>query len=766
VLLTIPAFAFEVFHPIVYALIIDEGILHHHTEVIPRLTALLIGLILVQGAGSLLRERMFARLGYRVMGDLRYRTFAHLQRLSLDFYARSSAAEVSARVSGTLDEVEEAITETFPQMVARCYTLTAWIALLFYLEWRIGILCLIVLPAAWLGPRFLGPRVERATEEQREQAGQVAGTLQENIANQPVVKAFGLHHQALGRLRQQLQHLTHSAVRTRSTNGVLETLTELGGSTYFVAAIAVGAWLASDGHTSVGALVASLDLLVYIVPNIRTLFSGALPPMQQGAHALQELDELLGEAPQVVDGPDAHALLGTVHTVRLEDVTFSYTGEQVNLDNVSLDVSRGRFLGVSGTSGSGKSTIVSLLLRFYDPVLGSVRFDGEDLRRLTQESVRAQTGAVFQETVLFNTTIRENIRVGRLDAGDDDVESAARQAEIHEFVMSLPHKYDTLIGDRGHRLSGGQRQRIALARALLRNPAILLLDEATSSLDAETENAVMATLRQAAAGRIVIAVTHRLAAVKEADGIVVLDRGRIVEQGTHDELLTAGGLYARLWQQQGMATAATGDLGADAIVERLRSVAMFRSLDAAALTALAGRVATERFESGEVVFSQGDPADKLYLLVQGRVEVVSTAATGEERVTAVLGPGDTFGEMALRRDEPRATTVRVRAAAQVLSLERAQILKSTADVLDLPDAERGLVTWLMRHGDATPAEAAAGTGQQEEAARAMLDALVARGYVQEIERDGELRFRARLAPKRARELPKNIWRVLGDRLSA
>jgi ATP-binding cassette subfamily B protein len=372
----------------------------------------------------------------------------------------------------------------------------------------------------------------------------------------------------------------------------------------------------------------------------------------------------------VQDVPNAPPLAPMRKELQFENVWFSYTGAQPTLQDVSFVVPAGASISVVGPSGSGKSTVINLIIRFFDAQQGRVAIDGTDVKTVTQASLREQIGIVFQDTFLFNCSIRENLRYGRLDATDDEIIAAAKQAEIHDFIMTQPSGYDTMVGERGARLSGGQRQRLAIARALLRKPTILLLDEATSALDAETESAIQATLQQVTRqlNLTVVAVTHRLASAAHSDRIFVLDRGILVEQGAHDELMASRGLYCRLYEEQQGALAA--GIQPTQQAARLQRVPLFNDLPLDVLSAIASRLELERYADGDTIIRQGDVADKLYLVDRGNVQVIAHNGTTEDHALNTLHEGDYFGEIALLMDVPRTATVRALGSVQVLSLSK------------------------------------------------------------------------------------------------
>ena len=382
------------------------------------------------------------------------------------------------------------------------------------------------------------------------------------------------------------------------------------------------------------------------------------------------MTEILDAPVEVQDAPNAVELPRLQREIRFVNTTFSYTGDRPQLQNCSLVIPAGKHVAVVGPSGAGKSTIIQLLLRFYDPQQGQILFDDVDLRTVRQTSLHDQVSIVFQDTFVFNTSIRENLRYARPDATDAEIEQAARDAEIHDFILTLPDGYDTPVGERGGRLSGGQRQRIAIARALLRKPAVLLLDEATSALDAQTESQIQATLLAVSGGITTVAVTTGWRRPRRLTTSSCWKRGVLTEQGTHAELMALHGTYARLYEEQQGAAAS----GVPVTMEtnRLQRVPLFASLAPEVLAALASQLTPERFADGDLIGRQGELADKMYVIERGRVEVFVETPTGERQI-AILHDGDYFGEIAMLLDTPRLASARAMGAVQGLALTKADM---------------------------------------------------------------------------------------------
>ncbi|HLI27989.1 MAG TPA: ABC transporter transmembrane domain-containing protein [Chloroflexota bacterium] len=632
---------------------------------------LFIGFVL-NALTSLHRAYLTAWVGEQILMSLRRDLFARLQALSASFYARARVGDLVSRMSNDLVVVQMALSNAL--LSGLYYALSGLLAAitLFLLDWRLAAVVLVLLPLLFVATALLSGRVTRYSRERSERLGDVTDVLQENLNAAAVVRAFGLQATMRERFAAALQALFRSSVRLVLFGSLFGLSSSLVTSLIQLVVLGLGGYLILSGSFSVGALFAFMGILGQVTSPVES-FTQLWQALQQAAGSMQRVAQVLDEPVEVRDAPDARELPRLQHEIRFDHVWFSYTGAQPNLQDVSFVIPAGRHVAIVGPSGSGKSTVLNLLLRFYDPQYGSVSIDGLDLRTVTQASLRAQIGVVFQDTFLFNTSIRENLRYGRLDATDAEIEAAARQAEIHDFIVSLPQGYDTPVGERGARLSGGQRQRLALARALLRHPAILLLDEATSALDPETEAQIQQTLARATQHLTTITVTHRLAAAAQADYIFVLDRGTLVEQGTHEQLLAAGGLYARLYEeQQGLPA-----LGAipSVQVHRLRRVPLFAELPAEALAAIAQRLVVERYAPGDVIVRQGDVGDKLYLIERGQVEVtVQHGPAAVEQPLNTLHEGDYFGEIALLLDVPRTATVRATTAVQLLALGKADFL--------------------------------------------------------------------------------------------
>ncbi|HMC21260.1 MAG TPA: ATP-binding cassette domain-containing protein [Thermoanaerobaculia bacterium] len=662
----LPTIAFTTVQPLLLKSLVDDAILPKNSRLAMLLVAALAGLLVADALGELANRALVSRLAISVSNEIRLRLFEHVQRLSM------ITEDLVAHFSADLDAVERVLMFELRSTFIYAMTIVVGAVVLLSVQWRLALVALALIPLVYMAQKILGSRDDLASLERQEDVARVVATVQENIAAQPVVRAFGLHAIVVRRFRSQLANLAQSTNRVGWLAGLQGVSINASGALLMVVSIGIGTVLALRGHLSVGALFAVFELLWWMVSAVQQL-SDVVLPFQYAAGGMQRIEEVLRARPAVIDMVDAAPAPLLRGAIQFDGVTFRY-GEsgKPQLENLAVTIPAGQSVAVVGASGCGKSTLLGLLMRFHDPIAGAVLIDGTDLRAMQQASWRNQIGTVFQESFLFNTTVRENIRLGNPDADQKAIERAAHDAEIDDFIHELPDGYDTIVGERGGRLSGGQRQRVAIARAIVRDPPILVLDEATSSLDPKAESAINATLSRLSKGRTVITVTHRLASVTAADKIIVLDRGRVVEEGRHDELLPRGGIYTRSFQRQS-GFAITGDgRRAEVEGERLREIPLFAELDLATLAALANRFVTERHPAGQIIFQEGDEGDKLHIVVRGTVEILKDTFGKAPRQVAVLQDGEFFGEIALLANVPRTATARTRQATVLLSLDREQ----------------------------------------------------------------------------------------------
>lgn len=672
------ASAFEMFFnaqiPLSVKFLIDRALLGHNQHMMLLILGALAASTVLVSLTSIGRDYLYAKITGQIVASLRQRMFEHLQRLSLAFYAGTEAGDVMSRFSNDIGAVESGLSAGVAWGLQPFMDLVLSAVLVFTLEWRLATLGILLCPLCILGPRLFSRRATEASVAKQEQEGRMLSSLQETLMAPAAVRAFNLQDLIVARFRERNMLLFGAGLRQRFMTSLMERSASFGTLLLQVVVMGISGYLAFRGAITIGTFAAFQALFVSLSYSFMYL-AQYTPNLISASGGVIRIDELLKEKPGIEDIPGAVELAPLRDALELQDVQFSYSGEQRHLDGVSLRIPRGASVAFVGPSGSGKSTVLNLLLRFYDPEGGGVLFDGTDLRRAKQISLRALASVVFQESVLFNTTVRENIRLGNPGASDSEIDAAARAAEVHDFIASLPQGYDTVCGERGSRFSGGQRQRIAIARAMLRDPSILVLDEATSALDPATESALNATFERLAHGRTMISVTHRLSTVVKMHRIFVMDRGKLAESGTHDELLAHHGLYARLWNKQSgvHVEADTGRASVDGVL--LAGIPLLADASEATRAELTTWFATERFDGGREIFRQGDAGDRLYIIAHGTVEVFREDSRQQ---LAKLSDGDYFGEMALLSEEPRNATVRAMGPCLCLSLQRDQFLQLLA----------------------------------------------------------------------------------------
>src|SRR6266576_2364488 len=543
---------FNVFMPLSLKFLIDDALGEEDFQALYTLLGVLAVAGLITSIVAVWYERWDAKLAASLISDVRSRLFEHVQNLPSAYFARTKRGEILSRFSIDMSALEGSIKSFANSAALPLFELIAGIILILFLNWQLAAVALLVFPITLIGPRILTPKAVQANYEQKLNESALLGMVQENVAAQAVVKAFSLQRRTLGWFTMRNNDARRKIASAAFLSTMVERTVTISVLLLHLVVLALGAYLATKGQITIGTFVTFESAFWEVSYNIAHLMH-FIPVSIQSAAAVRHIQELLDEPTRGADArPGAPDLPRITNDITFDRVTFQYEGgETPVLDSFSLKLKVGKTIAIVGPSGSGKSTLLNLILRLYTPDEGRVTIDGVDIRKVTRESLRKSMAVVFQENMLFNMSIRENIRLGKEGASDAEVEEAARKAEIHRYIMSLPQKYDTPVGERGDTLSGGQRQRIAIARAIIRNPSILLLDEATSALDQTTEAAINRTLLNVAEGRTMIWSTHRLTSVVEMDEIIVISGGRAIERGSHAELLAKNGAYRKLWDDQG-----------------------------------------------------------------------------------------------------------------------------------------------------------------------------------------------------------------------
>jgi ATP-binding cassette, subfamily B, bacterial MsbA len=529
--------------------ILDKVIMGHDMKLGLLLPPALIIVSILKGGAWYARDYFMGYVGQKVVNDIRDRLYAHITSLSFSYFTKTPTGVIISRIVNDVNLVQGALTRapaTLVQGVCTMLTLTVYI---FYLNWKLAFFSVIVLPFAGFAFSRFSRRFRRASTQMQEQIGGLTMHLHETISGVRIVKAFGMEEYESRRFAARNRELFNSLMRSIKTSAlshpVMEVISMAGTAcVIWYALYAIIVWKIM----TVGDFFSFLGALVFFYRPLKDL-NGINNVVQDGIAAAKRIFEVLDTRPEIKDSKGASAVPHDFRTITFRSLSFKYEDDYV-LHNIDLTVKAGETIAIVGKSGGGKTTLVNLIPRFYDVSEGAILIDGLDIRNATIESLRSCTAIVTQQTILFNDTVRDNIAYGNASKSLDDVVRAARAAHAEDFIRALPLGYDAVIGESGVKLSGGQRQRIAIARALLKDAPILILDEATSSLDTESEREVQNALETLMRGRTSFVIAHRLSTIMNADRIIVLKGGRIVEQGRHDELLGMGGEYKNLYDQQ------------------------------------------------------------------------------------------------------------------------------------------------------------------------------------------------------------------------
>ncbi|MDD3146035.1 MAG: ABC transporter transmembrane domain-containing protein, partial [Candidatus Riflebacteria bacterium] len=633
---------------------------------------LLIGAVLVSAVG-LVRDRYYAILIARILRDIRAKLFVHLHNLSMGFFSQAKSGDLLGHFSTDLTMVESAIAGGVTSLILPALDVFASCILLFFIDWRLAIVSMLVWPMALLGPRYFAPKVSMVSNQLQQTKAATLGIIQEDLSAQPVIKVFNLADDIIAKFKAQNEQQTDVLARVGFFSSMVERSANIGILFLQVVLVGIGALMVSKQLLTIGSLAAFQTLFASLSYSLSEV-TRYLPRLVEANCGIQRIEKILSEVPALDERKDGKALDNVDGELTFRDVSFGYEKDRMNLSNIDLVIEPGKSVAFVGPSGSGKSTVLSLAMRSYDPVQGSVLMGGIDLRESSLASLRNQLAVVFQESFLFDLPVRDNIRIGKKDATQEEIEAAARAAGIHETIMKMPAGYDTMAGEKGKNFSGGQRQRLAIARAILRNPRILILDEATSALDPSTEASINETLLQLSKSRTTLSVTHRLSSVVNCDRIYYLEDGKILEHGSYQDLMAQNGRFRDLWEKQhGFSFSENGN--ASVSIERMLAIPIFSVLDRPVLEDCVQMFTTETAPPDRIVTAEGDIGSSMYIIVRGKVEVFKRNDAGKEIVLTTLSDGDYFGEISLLRSVPRTASVRTLAHCVFMTIQNQHFLE-------------------------------------------------------------------------------------------
>ena len=530
--------------------VVDKILIGKNTKMLLWICLLIPLVYIIKGIFSYGQTYLMGYIGQKVVLNIRNQLYEQLQRLSLDFYSKNSTGEIMSRLTNDIYAVREAIARVPAVIIRDGFTVIFLTGLLFYLHWKFALISIFLFPLTSIPIVNFGRKLRRVGRQGQNKMGDIYAILQETVTGVKIVKAFSMEKYEIKKFAQENRNFFNIIMRSMRVEALAPPVMELLGAMGISFIIWYGGSDVISGLWTAGAFFAFLGAAFATYNPVKN-FSKTNNKIQQAMAAAERIFQILDTKTTVIEKEDAYPLTSFGKEIVYKDLSFCYNSSAgYVLRNINFSVKKGQIVAFVGPSGAGKTSIINLLLRFYDTDAGNIFVDGDNIKNFTLSSLRKIVGIVTQETILFNDTLKNNIAYGNMDASEEEIIRAAKMAESHDFITQTPKGYDTVIGEMGVRLSGGQKQRIAIARAILRNPSILVLDEATSSLDTESELLVQEALEHLMQNRTVLVIAHRLSTIRKADKIVVMDKGKIVQEGNHEELIKKGGLYRKLYELQ------------------------------------------------------------------------------------------------------------------------------------------------------------------------------------------------------------------------
>jgi ATP-binding cassette subfamily B protein len=548
-LLVAAASGLDLLGPYLMGRAIDEFIAQNNLPGLAWLVLAMIGVYLLSSAVAYAQAYLMAAVAQRTVRDIRSDLFTRLQSLPLRYFDQHPHGELMSRLANDVENISNVLNESVTQLISSVLSIVGVATVMFLINVRLAIVSMVTLPVMVVISQWVAKRTLRGFRAQQEQLGVLNGLIEETVTGQRVVKAYGREQAVIAQFDRNNANLREASTRAQIFAGLLGPLTNFVNNVGFAIVAGTGGWMAVNGQATVGTIAAFVSYArQFTMPlnQIANLYNA----IQSALAGAERVFEVIDEPPEIVDDPDSLPLETIGGRVVFDSVCFGYEKNVPVLKNVSLHAKRGDTIALVGPTGAGKTTIVNLLTRFYEVDGGAITLDGQDIRRIRKDDLRRALGIVLQDTFLFADTVMENIRYGRLDASDEEVIAAARLANADQFIHRLPQGYQTLLSERGSNLSQGQRQLLAIARAILADPSILILDEATSSVDTRTEKHIQEAMLRLMAGRTSFVIAHRLSTIREADAILVINQGEIIERGAHPALLAARGFYYNLYMSQ------------------------------------------------------------------------------------------------------------------------------------------------------------------------------------------------------------------------